>query len=67
MPTKTTQWDASEFLETPEDIAAYLNAAMEDGDPRVITAAIGDVAKARGMSRLATTNRFIQRRHGPFR
>jgi probable addiction module antidote protein len=53
MAIKTTRWDASEHLQTPEDIAAYLSAAMEDGDPGLIAAAIGDVAKAHGMTRLA--------------
>src|SRR5215207_6088992 len=50
---KTRTWDAAEHLDSPEAIAAYLSAAMEDGDPQLITAAIGDVARARGMTQLA--------------
>ncbi|MDO4252660.1 MAG: putative addiction module antidote protein [Rothia sp. (in: high G+C Gram-positive bacteria)] len=50
MAVKISTWDASEYLETEEDIAAYLNAALEDGDPSLLQAALGDVAKARGMS-----------------
>lgn len=46
-------WDPSERLTTPETIAAYLEAAFEDGDPALIKAALGDVARARGMSQLA--------------
>jgi probable addiction module antidote protein len=47
------KWDASEYLDTNEDIAAYLNAALEDGDPALITAALGDVARAKGMTQLS--------------
>lgn len=48
-----TKWDASEYLETEEDMAAYLNAALEDGDTSVIAAALGDVARAKGMTQLS--------------
>ena len=51
--TQTTRWDVAELLETAEDMAAYLQAAFEDGDPALIAAAIGDVARARGMSQVA--------------
>lgn len=50
---KAKKWDASEYLETEADIAAYLNAALEDGDTSVITAALGDIARAKGMTQLA--------------
>lgn len=50
---QTTKWDAVDYLETPEDMADYLRAAFEDGDPRLIAAALGDVARARGMSAVA--------------
>ncbi len=50
---KTMPWDASEHLKTDEDMAAYLEAAIEDGDPVVISAAIGDIARAKGMSQIA--------------
>ncbi len=53
MPLKTTRWDASEFLDSDEAIAAYLNAAFEEGDPGFIAASIGHVAKAKGMSQIA--------------
>ena len=46
------EYDASEYLETPEDIAGYLNAVMEemgeDDDPRLLMMALRDVVKARG-------------------
>ncbi|HTN60914.1 MAG TPA: addiction module antidote protein [Devosia sp.] len=53
MPIETTVWDGAEFLKTSEDIAAYLEAAFEDGDPAVITHALGVVARAEGMTEVA--------------
>ena len=50
---KAAAHDAAEFLDTDEDIVAYLNAALEDGDPSLVSAALGDVARARGMTQLA--------------
>ncbi|RGU52548.1 putative addiction module antidote protein [Olsenella sp. AF16-14LB] len=50
---KAAAYDAAEFLDTDEDIVAYLNAALEDGDPSLVFAALGDVARARGMTQLA--------------
>lgn len=52
--TATRPWDPSDHLETDEDIVAYLEAAFEDGDPALIAAALGDVARARGMTKVAT-------------
>ena len=49
----TRPWDAAEHLETEEDVVAYLEAALEDGDPALISAALGDIARARGMSKIA--------------
>jgi len=51
--TKTRTWDAAEYLETPQDMAAYLEAALEEGDPALFAAALGDVARAKGMSQIA--------------
>lgn len=50
---KATKWDASEYLETEEDTAAYLNATLEDGGASVLAAALGDIARAKGMTQLA--------------
>jgi probable addiction module antidote protein len=52
-PTRTRVWDAVEHLKSDEDIAAYLNAAFEDGDPALIAAALGDIARAKGMTNVA--------------
>ena len=51
--TKLAKFDAAEYLDSNEVIAEYLNAALEDEDPNVFLAAIGDIAKARGMTELA--------------
>jgi len=51
--TKTRPYDAVEYLETPEDMAAYLEAALEDSDPAVVMHALGTIARARGMSQIA--------------
>ncbi len=53
MALKTTVWDASEYLDSSESIAAYLEAVFEDGDSALIAAALGDVARAMGMTQLA--------------
>ncbi|PKO12219.1 MAG: putative addiction module antidote protein [Chloroflexi bacterium HGW-Chloroflexi-10] len=49
----TSLWDASEHLETDEDVIMYLEAALEDGDPALITAVLGDIARAKGMAQIA--------------
>jgi len=49
----TTVWDASEHLTDQEAIAEYMNAVLEDGDPDLLLAALGDIAKAKGMTELA--------------
>ncbi len=51
--TKTKHWDPAEHLKTEEDMATYLEAALEDGDSAVIAAALGDIARAKGMSEIA--------------
>jgi probable addiction module antidote protein len=51
--TSTRVWDAVEHLKTDRDIAAYLNAALEDGDSSLIAAALGDIARAKGMTTVA--------------
>lgn len=51
--TRTKVWDAATHLATAEDMAAYLEAALDDGDPGVIAAALGDIARARGMTQTA--------------
>ena len=49
----TRPWDAAEHLQTEEDRVAYLEAAFEEGDPALIAAAVGDIARAKDMTQLA--------------
>jgi len=53
--TVTTRYDVSEHLRTPEEMAAYLEASFEeaDGDAAFIAKALGDIARAKGMSQVA--------------
>lgn len=53
MAVTITTWYASDYLETEEDVVAYLNAALEDPDSAILQAALGDVAKSRGMTAIA--------------
>lgn len=50
---KTTEFDASEYIRNDADAIGLLEAAAEEGDPAVIQAALGAIAKARGMSDIA--------------
>jgi probable addiction module antidote protein len=51
--SRTRSFDTSDFLDDDEIIAEYLTAALEESDPDVFLTAIGQVAKARGMARIA--------------
>jgi probable addiction module antidote protein len=51
--TDTTPWDPADHLRTDEDMAAYLEAALEEGDPTLVAAALGDIARAKGMTQVA--------------
>jgi len=53
MRIKLSEFDPSAYLDNDDVIAEYLTAALEVGDPDVFLAAIGNVAKARGMSVIA--------------
>lgn len=45
--------NAADYLKTDEDMLHYMEAAMEEGDPALIAAALGDIARARNLSQLA--------------
>ena len=53
--TKTTRYDVAEYLRTPEEMAAYLEACLEEanGDAAFIVKALGDIARAKGMAQVA--------------
>ena len=51
--TDLPDFDAAEYLNSEEDIAAYLTTVIEENDPALLAAALGDIARARGMSQVA--------------
>ncbi|MDD2601080.1 MAG: putative addiction module antidote protein [Kiritimatiellae bacterium] len=53
--TKTTKYDVAEHLRTPEEMAAYLEACLEEaqGDGVFVAKALGDIARAKGMTQIA--------------
>ncbi len=51
--TTTTPWDPVDHLKTEEDMVAYLEAALEEADPALVAAALGDIARAKGMTQVA--------------
>ena len=53
MTLETTRFDVQAYLTTPEERAAYVEAALETDDPSFIAAALGDIAKARGITAFA--------------
>lgn len=55
MAEKFSRWDVTDYLNTEEDMALYLDACLEDdpGDGSLIRIALGDIARARGMTQLA--------------
>jgi probable addiction module antidote protein len=56
MPTskiKTIPWKSADYLKTERDIAYYLEAVFEEGDPALIAHALGEVARSKGMAKIA--------------
>lgn len=50
---KTYRWDAADHLDDEAERLAYLNAALEEGDPTLVAKALGDIARSRGMTHVA--------------
>lgn len=50
MAIETIPWDTAEHLQSTEAVLAYLEAVFEDGDPELITLALDNVARARGVA-----------------
>lgn len=50
---KTLKFDVAEYLDSEEMIAAYLSSILEDGTTEEFITALGDVARAKGISELA--------------
>ena len=50
---RLTRWDVVDHLQTEEDMAAYLEAALEENDPAFVAVALGDIARAKGLAEIA--------------
>lgn len=50
---KTRPFDMANYLNSEEEVAEYLRQVLEDNDPTELAAALGDIARARGMTQLA--------------
>jgi probable addiction module antidote protein len=55
MSEKFSKYDVAEYLSTPEEMAAYLEASIEEanGDAAFIAKALGNIARAKGMTQIA--------------
>lgn len=51
--TKTHPWDVTRYLDSDEAIASYLDAVLQENDPALLAEALGDVARAKGMTQIA--------------
>ena len=51
--SELSEFDAAEYMNSEEAVAAYLTTVLEEDDPALLAAAIGDIARARGMSQVA--------------
>ena len=58
MSIETSRWDAADYLDSESAILAYLEAVFEDGDPELITLALDNVARARGVATEALNSQF---------
>lgn len=54
MAETNTNFDISKYLEDEESVAAYLSAVIEEGDANLLLTTIGDIARARGMAKIAS-------------
>jgi len=50
---RTRTWDAAEHLQSRGDMAAHLETALDEGDATLVAAALGDIARASGMTAIA--------------
>ena len=53
MALKTTRWNILDHLKTKDDVADYLDAVLEDGDPDLLKDALGVIARSKGMTEVA--------------
>jgi probable addiction module antidote protein len=54
------EFDATEYLNSEEDVAVYLTTVLEENDPALLAAALGDIARSRGMTQVAKDSGITQ-------
>jgi probable addiction module antidote protein len=50
---KTTEWDPAKYINSKEDVLAYLEAALEENDTELLLSVVGDIARSKGMAQIA--------------
>jgi probable addiction module antidote protein len=50
---KILKWDPARYIKTEEDVVAYLDAALEEGDAAIVAEVLGDIARSKGMAVIA--------------
>lgn len=58
--TDLPEFDAAEYLDSEQAVVAYLTEMIGGGDPALLAAALGDIARARGMSDIAKASRLTR-------
>ena len=53
MTVETIPWESHRYLNTPDDVAGYLDAVLEEGDPALLAHALGVVGRSEGMTQIA--------------
>jgi probable addiction module antidote protein len=61
------EFDAAPYLDSEEAVAAYLTDILESGDPALLAAALGDIARARGMTEIAKASGIAREALGGFK
>ena len=49
----TRAYDSADYIDSPEAVVAFLDAALEHGDAQIIAATLGDIARSKGMAMIA--------------
>jgi len=51
--TEFRKWDPADYIDTPDDVVGYLQAAFAENDPKLLTQVLGDIARSNGVTEIA--------------